>query len=75
MDSDQIRLLYQHDQDLYRGNGKPGLTQRAAAVENRLDLIEAREKEKNAQAGRIELAVYVAVIAAIANFIAGRLGH
>lgn len=75
MESEQTRMLYRHDQDLYRGNGKPGITQRMAAVENSVLKLEEREEKKDAQAGRIELAVYVAVIAAIANFIAGRLGH
>jgi hypothetical protein len=28
------RLVYKHDQDLYFGNGKPGLTTRMLLVEN-----------------------------------------
>lgn len=36
-------LLGQHDRDLYRGNGKPGLTTRMQQAEDRLDGIDGKD--------------------------------
>lgn len=75
MESEQTRMLYRHDQDLYRGNGKPGLTQRMAAVETSIEGLKEREAKKDAKQDRIELAVWAAVVVAVVNFIVQRLGH
>ena len=37
--SEIMRLVYKHDQDLYFGNGKPGLTTRIAVMEHTLEQI------------------------------------
>lgn len=67
------RLVYQHDKDMYYGNGKPGLTTRMEKVEDAVkaihDGIEKQEKKQD----RIELLVWAAVIAGIANLIFGHL--
>ena len=34
-----LRLVYKHDDDLYKGNGKPGITTRLALVESTVDSI------------------------------------
>lgn len=40
MESEQNKMLQKHEQDLYRGNGKPGLTTRMALVEDNVAKIE-----------------------------------
>lgn len=39
MESEQYRMLLRHEQDLYRGNGKPGLTTRVLALEDAMKQI------------------------------------
>jgi hypothetical protein len=66
-------LVYQHDQDLYRGNGRPGLTTRVWNVENDIEQIKVREEKRTKKWDRIEILVWAAVIAAIANLISSHL--
>jgi hypothetical protein len=42
----------QHDKDLYRGNGLPGITVRMARVEDRVTVIEKHLEDKATKADR-----------------------
>jgi hypothetical protein len=42
MDTEGSRMLHRHDQDLYRGNGLPGLTTRMAVAEDRIKTMTTR---------------------------------
>lgn len=40
IESDVRRMVDRHDQDLYRGNGKPGITTRIAVTEAKVTVVE-----------------------------------
>jgi hypothetical protein len=40
VESEQYRMLLKHEQDLYRGNGLPGLTTRVLTLENAMKSIQ-----------------------------------
>jgi hypothetical protein len=45
INEDMVALVRQHDKDLYRGNGKPGLTTRMEVVETKQEnLYQGQEK-------------------------------
>lgn len=67
------RMVDRHDQDLYRGNGKPGLTTRMQMAENEIRDICEREERSAKKRDRIELLVWGALIVAIANLISAHL--
>jgi hypothetical protein len=50
-------LIFQHDRDLYRGNGKPGVTIRLEKIEDRMDSMEKaldrRETKQNIILGAV----------------------
>jgi hypothetical protein len=43
MEQIYIDMVIKHDQDLYRGNGLPGMTSRMATVEERQDNSDERQ--------------------------------
>ncbi len=69
VNGDVRRMIDRHDQDLYRGNGKPGLTTRIQMLENELMAVNEREDRRAKKSDRIEILVWGALIAAIANLI------
>jgi hypothetical protein len=66
---DVRRMVERHDQDLYRGNGKPGLTERMRMAEKEIEDMVDRELRSVKKRDRVELLVWGALIVAIANLI------
>lgn len=64
--SDIRRMVDRHDQDLYRGNGKPGLTTRMALME---DCVEKISKNLN----KITWLLVAAIITGIMTILVSRL--
>lgn len=55
-------LVEQHDKDLYRGNGKAGITTRLETTEQRLDLLEEyNQKRENRLDRKINLLIAAAL--------------
>ena len=69
-DGDRIKKMWD---DIYYGNGKPGLTTRMSDMEKDVKLILEREAERSKKMQRIELAVWVAVVAAIINILTSHI--
>jgi hypothetical protein len=66
-------MIERHDQDLYRGNGKPGLTTRIQMIEQDIRDICERENRAAKKRDRIELLVWGALIVALANLVSSHI--
>lgn len=66
-------LVEQHDKDLYRGNGKPGLTTRMQITEDRVDtLYEYNKKRENQHDSKLNIligAAFTALFGIVATLI------
>ena len=66
-------LIEQHDKDLYRGNGKPGLTTRMQIAEDRVDaLYEYNKKRENQHDSKLNIligAAFTAIFGIVATLI------
>jgi hypothetical protein len=55
-------MLQKHDNDLYRGNGKPGLTTRMELCEERLRIVNNAAEEIRKDSRTIKLMVIGAIL-------------
>lgn len=69
VESEFNRRLAKLEQDIWFGNGRPGLTTRMATVENILQTNKEAEERRYKKQDRIEILVWGALITAIANLI------
>ena len=63
-DSRYHLMVDKHEQDLYRGNGKPGLTTRMAGAEGRLDNHDTLMAKLERQGGRM-IALLISTLVSI----------
>lgn len=61
MDNEQYRMLLRHEQDLYRGNGKPGLTTRMALMEDCVDKIDEAIQKSNRKTDQLSWLVAIGI--------------
>lgn len=47
-------LVFQHDKDLYRGNGKPGLTTRMQQAEDKMENIDTCIEDQSLRIDKID---------------------
>lgn len=71
--SELWRRLSKLEKDMWLGNGKPGLTTRMATVENILETNKEAEERRYRKQDRIEILLWGAIIAGIANLIFSHL--
>lgn len=60
-------MVRKHEQDLYRGNGKPGMTTRINDLERDMEAIKENRKTRDAQIWAIILMVLGLIASAVWN--------
>lgn len=75
MDEDAYRMLQKHDQDLYRGNGKPALTVRMAIAEKDIENMQKAADEIRGDSKAIKLMVLTTLLAIAGDIIVKLVMH
>ena len=71
---EMVNMLLKHDGDLYRGNGKPGLTTRLFLVEETIKVIKEAFEKMAANWKAIVLMFVATLLSAAANLVLHLLG-
>lgn len=69
MTEDAYGLVQKHDNDLYRGNGKPGLTVRMAIAEERIETVKETVDEIRKDSKAIKMMVIGVILTVLGEIV------